>query len=88
METVMGDLRNKMAKLARDERHRQYMARNYPKAHAPPHEPECAGCGLKGIYNRRPDGAYVSMYVISGRRRGDESKILCENCAPPDAIGR
>lgn len=40
----MGDLRNKMAKLARDERHRQFMLRKYPPK--PPAPPPTCRCGL------------------------------------------
>jgi hypothetical protein len=40
----MGDLRNKISKQIRDERHRQYMARKYPPKPAPP--PATCRCGL------------------------------------------
>lgn len=40
----MGDLRNKLAKQARDEAHRRHMAKHYPPKPAPP-LPKCL-CGL------------------------------------------
>ena len=42
----MGDLRNKMAKLARDEAHRRYMAKHFPKARGGPPPPAACWCGL------------------------------------------
>jgi hypothetical protein len=42
-EDAIGDLRNKYAKIERDERHRAYLARRYPPK--PKVEPTCR-CGL------------------------------------------
>ena len=64
----MGDLRNKWAKDARDERHRQWMAKHRPASGPPPPPPRC-GCGA------------LATFMASGLW---DTFAYCPSCLPDD----
>jgi hypothetical protein len=68
----MGDLRNKVAKQIRDERHRQYMARKYPPKPPPP--PVTCRCGLTW--------QETTLYGFSGYKNSHLNGLFCMVCMP------
>lgn len=71
----MGDLRNKMAKLARDEEHRRYMAEHYP----PPLAPKPAKCQCGNTHLE------AHLWAWSGDRN-IPSGVYCTGCLPPGLL--
>lgn len=69
----MGDLRNKFMKQARDEAHRQFMARRYP----PKPEPPPVRCPCGNTYYDAP----LAQYQLDRRK---PQAICCPACAPAD----
>jgi hypothetical protein len=69
----MGDLRNKFMKQARDEAHREFMARRYPPKPARP-TPRCQ-CGLTW------DDVPV-MWSVEVQRWPYERALFCPACIP------
>ncbi len=74
---AMGDLRNKLRKEEAAAETRRKRAR-YAVPAGQPFNPECAGCGLKGLNNPSPNG-FVRMYAASGGWQ-EPGKFYCENC--------
>lgn len=70
----MGDLRNKVAKQIRDERHRQFMLRKYPPK--PPARPPTCRCGLTSEETKLY--AYSSPMLSKRHLNG----LWCLVCAP------
>lgn len=68
----MGDLRNKMAKLARDERHRLHMLKHYPPKPPPP--PPTCRCGLTGQETK--------LWGFSGYKNSRLNGLFCMVCMP------
>lgn len=68
----MGDLRNKFAKIERDEAHRQFVAKHYPLAPLP--KPICCqGCGAT-YYER-------DVYAVA-RDKWSVAEFWCASCLP------
>jgi len=77
----MGDLRNKIAKMERDEQVRRMQAR-LTKPPPPPWRPVCANCGL-GVYDRVPGSSdLVRLFAVAGNR-GQSPTVYCEGCLEP-----
>lgn len=90
----MGDLRNKYYKELRAERHRQFMAKHYPRVHAPPPPPPACWCGLNSnqvtiIARQDRSGRYdtycVPHYPVECAcwelaTRMVDGKPMCERC--------
>ena len=76
----MEDARNKAKKEMADEATRKMQAR-LSGPPAPPFVPECAGCGLKGLYTPTPGGGTIRIIFVSGEKWPDSrGEFVCENC--------
>lgn len=70
----MGDLRNKIAKQEREQRHREWLARHYPST--PPPKPICCqGCSQ--------DYHQTKVYACD-LDRWKPCQFWCEACMPPE----
>jgi hypothetical protein len=79
MGVRIGDLRNKLAKQARDEAHRQYMAKHHPPKPAP--EPPKCLCGLT-CYEA------PTLWAIDGGGWPRRVDYYCPACLPHDLRGK
>lgn len=70
----MGDLRNKLAKQIRDERHRQFMARHYPPK--PPPKPLTCLCGFTSEDTK--------LWGVSDPRLYGKAGVYCAACLPAE----